>query len=384
MSEQAVFDKLIKDVSPSIAPEPDEEDILDRDEINIGYDPNVDLNSIFEDAIKQLRNQEEQAAKGAARNLLFTMVPRQRAIDTLVSDGEQPLSARVFKRPLFLTNGTTLGNEVETDEERVRLEVASDDHRKLVMGMLDSANSDVEIWQVLETEVFSLITHLDEHIKLVERAEKEQALLGAKARKAKAEGKDIADVKLEKGDLTRREISSLKLNHTKAIPINNLLSILHRNYAEYCLHALRLLRRKYPTSFYAPHILSTIKRRGPISHVLGVSTDIYNEVLFLKWTQYSDLQGMADTIEEMFNQGIESNEVTIALIQGISKQRRMGRRAILGPVVRAWWGMRGTVEAWQRVLKLNAKIVAELAERETMLVDEAEGEDGELKTGKER
>lgn len=382
-SEQAVFNKLLKDVSQSTTLEPDDEDeiVLDQDEPISRYDPNVDLNSIFEDAIRQLRRQEEEAAKSAARSLLFATMPRQRAIDSLVPDGEQMLSARVFKRPLKLANGTTLGNEVETEEERARLEVACDDHRTMLMRMLDSANSDVEIWQVLEKEVFSLITHLDVHTKLVERAEKEKALQAAKARKAEAEGKDTADVKLEKGDLTKKEMSSIKLSRTKAIPIDNLLSILHRNYAEYCLHALRILRRKYPTSLYAPQVLSTIKRRGPISHVLGVSTDLYNEILFLKWTQYSDLHGMVETIEEMFNQGIESNEVTIALIKGISKQRWMGRRSFLGPVVKEWWAMRGVVNGWKRVLKIYGRILNELAERDAMLVDEAE--DGELETDKD-
>lgn len=375
--EQAVFNRLIKDVSQPTTLESDDEEILDQDELVSEYDPNVDLNSIFEDATRQLRSQEENAAKGTARGIHLASVPRQRAIDTLIPDGEQTLSARLFKRPLKLANGTSLGNEVETDEERVRLEVACDDHRTLVMNMLESANSDWKIWQVLEKEVFSLVTHLDEHIKLVDRAKQDQALQAAKVRKAEAEGKDIADVKLEKRDLTKKEATSIKLTHTKAIPINNLLSILHRNYAEYCLHGLRLFRKKYPTSFYGPHVLSTIKRRGPISYVLGVSTELYNELLFLKWTQYSDLHGMADLIEEMLNQGIETNEVTIALIKGIAQQRRMGRREFNGPVMKEWWAMRGTVEGWRKVRTLFERILSELAKRENMRADVTESQDGE-------
>ncbi len=380
-SEQAVFSKLIKDISQPTTPEPDSEDILDQDELISGYDPNTDLDNIFEDAIRQLRNQEERTAKSAARNLLYgAAFPRPRAIESLVSDREQALSARLFKRPLKLANGTTLGNEVENDEELTRLEVACNDHKGFVIGMLDSAKTDVEIWQVLENEVFTLITHLDEHIKLVEKATKLDA---AKTRKAEAEGKDVADVKLEKGDLNLKEISSIKLSRTKAIPINNLLSILYRNYTEYCLHALRLFRRKYPMSFYGPQVLSTIKRRGPISYVLGVSTDIYNEILFLQWTQYSDLHGMADTIEEIINQGIEANEVTIALIKGIAKQRRMGQRGFSGPVVKEWWAMRGNMEGWTRIFNLFARIVSAFSERAAKVVDEEESEDEELDTDKE-
>ena len=383
-SEQAVFNKLIKEVSQPVDAEPDDEDILDQDEPISGYDPNVDLNNIFEDAIRHLRSQQDEAVKGAASRLQFATIPRQRAIDTVVSDGEQALSAKIFKRPYNLANGTTLGNEAETVEERAKLEIACDDHRTMVMRMLDSAKSDVDIWQILEKEVFSLITQLDEHLKLVEKAEREKTLHAAKVRKAEAEEKDIADVKLEKRDLTKKEISRMKLTHTKAIPIDNLLSILHRNYAEYCLDALRLLRRNYPTSAYAPHVLSTIKQHGPISYVLGVSTEIYNEILFLQWTQYFDLHGMADTTEEMLNQGIESNEVTIALIKGIAKQRRRARRGLLGPVMKEWWYMRGTVDGWRRILSIFGRIMSEIDQREAMLVDEAESDgDGEIDTDKE-
>lgn len=383
-SEQAVFNKLIKEVSQPADAEQDDEDIPDQDEPVSGYDPNVDLNSIFEDAIKRLRWQQEQDANFATRNLQYATIPRQRAIDTVVSDGEQALSPHVFKRPFDLAGGTTLRSEAETEEERARHEVACDDHKRLVMAMLDSAKSDVDIWQILEKEVFILITQLDEHLKLVEKAKKEKTLQAAKVRKAEAEGKDIADVKLEKRDLTKKEISRMKLTHTKALPIDSLLSILHRNYADYCLDALRLLRRNYPTSPYAPHVLSTIKQRGPISYVLGISTEIYNEILFLQWTQYSDLHGMADTIEEMINQGIESNEVTIALIKGIAKQRRRARRSFSGPMMKEWWYMRGTGDGWKRVHDLFGRIMSDLDQREAMLVDEAESdEDGEMYTDKE-
>ena len=377
-SEQAVFDRLLEDVEGPTTTEQDREDVLDEDELIDGYDTNIDLDSIFEAAIRELQMQEEESKKTATRNILLgSILSRTRAISTLDSEGEEPLSASLFKRPLKLSDGTTLGKEVENEDERMRLEVACDDHRNLVMGMLDNANSDVEIWQVLETEVFSLIINLDQHIKLVRRATK---LHAAKARKAKAKGKDVADVQLEKGDLNKNEILKDKLTRTETIPIDNLVAILQRNYAEYCLHALRLLRRKHPISSYGPQVLSTIKRHGPISYVLGVTTDIYNEALFLQWTQYADLHGMADTIEEMLNQGIEGNEVTIALIRGIAKQRRMGRSLLSAPAVKRWWTMRGPVEGWRRLLHLFERITSELAERVALSVDEGENENEEMET----
>lgn len=375
-SEQAAFDRLIKDVSEPTSDEPDGEDILDQGELNSGYDPNVDLDSIFEEAIRQLRLDALQAEKAAAANLISGRVSQERAIDIRLPDGKEVLSARLFIRPLLLPNGTPWADEPQTNDERARLEVACGDHSTKVTNMLLNAKSDKEIWQVLETEVFSLVVRLNEHIRVLERANNIRA---RKAQRAKADRKDVAVVELEdgkEGNPSQAESPAANPFMPKAIPVNELLLILQRNYTEYCLVALRLFRKRHPTSLYAQHILSTIRQRGPISYVLGVSADIYNEALFLQWTQFSDLHGLADTIEEMLNQGIEGNEVTLALIKGIANQRRKAMQTQKGLlVVTEWWHMRGTVEGWRRVLNLYERITSQLAKTAAMLADEAKSED---------
>ena len=400
-TEQAVFNRLIKDLPQPMNVDADYGDIIDQDE----YDPNADINKIFEDAIRMMGGSKEQAGKTSPAGHLFPSTPGQTATDALNPDRDQPLGFKglLFRRPLkFPSYGpqvikgmtikrplkwdeaslkrrdeTSLENWDETDEERAKLEVACDDHRTMVIGMLDKTKSDLEIWRVLEKEVFNLITQLDEHNKLVEKASRGQVLDAAKARKAEAEGKDIADVKLEKGDLTPKETKLTKLTFTKAIPANNLFIILKRNYAEYCLCALRLFRQNYPMSSYATHVFATMKERGPISYVLGASSDIYNEVIFLKWTQHSDLHAVADLMEEMLNQGIEGNEVTVALIKGIAQQRRSGIRGYVGPVAKEWWNMRGNLDGWRRVINLYERIQGELADREDKRADENRSEDVE-------
>lgn len=370
-SEQAAFDRLIKDFSEPTSDEPDGEDILDEGELDSAYDPNVDLDSIFEDAIKQLRLQAEQAAT----NLISGRVSQDRAIDIRLPDGKEVLGARLFRRPLLLANGKPWVNEPQTDDERTRLEVACANHSTKVTDMLFNAKSDKEIWQVLETEVFSLVVRLNEHIRLLERADNIRA---RKARRAKADGKGIADIELEEGkegNPDQEKIPTTNSFMPKEIPVNELLLILQRNYTVYCLVALRLFRKRHPTSLYAQHILSTIRQRGPISYVLGVSVDIYNEALFLQWTQFSDLHGLADLIEEMLNQGIEGNEVTIALIKGIAVQRRRIRHKARYLLAWKWWHMRGTVEGWRRVLNLFERITTQLAKREAMRADEAKSEE---------
>ena len=385
-TEQAVFIRLIKDIPRRMDLDADYGDILDQDE----YDPNVDINRIFEDAIKKMGGPEEQATNA----LIPDRVPAPGSKEMLFrrplkypTDGSQARrglpfvsTGLPFVRPLRWPDTSFENeddNEDKTDEERAKLEVACDDHRTMVMGMFDKTNSDLEIWRVLENEVFSLITQLDEHNKLVARASKDQVLDDAKARKAGAEGKDIADVKLEKGDLTPKETKLIKLTFTKAIPINNLFFILNRNYAEYCLCALRIFRQNYPTSSYATHVFATMKARGPISYVLGASSEIYNEVIFLKWTQHSDLHAVADLLEEMLNQGVEGNYVTTTLIKGIAQQRRSGMREHMGPVVKEWWHMRGNVDGWGRICSIFERMRSEIAETRAKRADEMRSEDVE-------
>ena len=378
VAEQTAFDRLIKEVSGPISPEEDGDDILDQEEPVSGYDPNIDLDDIFEDAIKTLRLLKEQAAESAARNL-SNPVWRQRAIDLDVPDEREALTARLFRRPLRMATGATLQTDTLTRPEREKLEETCDEHRTLVLEQLDRANSDEKIWQVLQEQVFILMTRLNKDVGLAggkknHRAKITQGANGEDKRAARAAEKGTADVRAE-----QREPHA-NLSTTKAIPINELLLILHRNYAEYCLHTLRLFRRKYPTSLYALHVLPTIKDLGPLSYVLGVSTDIYNEYLFLQWTQYSDLHGMADTMAEMLNQGIEGNDVTVALIKGIARQRRRAKGSFAGPVMKEWWYMRGNVEGWRRVENGYQKIMEKLAERAAALHEEVESEDGALES----
>ena len=388
-AEQTAFDRLIKEVSGSTTPEEDGEDILDQEEPIGGYDPNIDLDGIFEEAIKYLRLSKEQAAESAARNLSNPILPNQpRAIDLDFPNERQALTAQLFKRPLLLATGDELGKKALTAYERERLEEACDEHRTKVLGQLDRANSGEKIWQVLQEQVFGLVTRLEDDVKWERvkhrdrKSEDIKQLKGMKARRATAEGKPRARApgKVITDVRARQRAKSADLSTTKAIPINELLLILRRNYAEYCLHTLRLFRRNHPTSVYALNVLATIKELGPISYVLGASTDLYNEFLFLQWTQYSDLHGMAETMAEMRNQGIEGNDVTVALIKGIARQRRRAKSSFAGPVMKAWWYMRGNVEGWRRMQAGYQNIIGKLAERAAAMSEEVESEDGALES----
>ena len=271
---------------------------------------------------------------------------------------------------MSMGSSITLSSGIVTKSTQLRLVKAAETHRNVVSRLLERASTDVEIWGVLEREVFSVVSELNEKIEEDKRARrKEMEVEEAKERSKKmlgeGEGEELGkhlvkkrrESKVEKEEIVEREVSM-------ALATNELFYILQENYAEYLLRALRLLRSHHPTSNYALYLLPTIKRLGPISYVLGTSPGLCNELLFLKWTEYSDLHGMADLLQEMMDKGIETNSVTMVLLARLRRLRRYGRIGKMGPVVQHFWHMRGTLEGYRRIVGLEARAKEEEFQRE--------------------
>ena len=111
---------------------------------------------------------------------------------------------------------------------------------------------------------------------------------------------------------------------------------------------------------YSLQILPHIKSLGNISYVLGASTGLYNEILFVKWTQYHDLHGIADLILEMINQGLGANHLTFQLLASIDRTRRKDLAGQRGKVLRSWWILRGIKEAWLRLRAIFQQLELEV------------------------
>lgn len=351
-SEKAVFARILQNIERMPRKEPQQEEDALEDELDDEHDPQQDLSAIFDAAIRDLRVQEELARAGAERSqqISATVPARERAVDVLVGRKDEPPGAMPFRRPLKLANGMVLGDEMQSEEDLDRLKKACDDHRGLISSMFESATSDVEIWRILEKEVFKLVGDLNTQTEARKKARKE---VDRKVESAEIDGKS----KREKQVRSKNQPKVKNLTQESiALPTDTLYSILSTNYADYLLSALRLLRRHHPTSSYALYLLPTIRRLGPISYVLGASTGFFNEIFFLRWTQYSDLHGIADLLQEMLDQGIEINSVTTNLLVQLKMDRRAGLKGRKGPVVQKWWKLRGTDEGWKRIVGLDLVI----------------------------
>ncbi len=344
-AEQAVFDRIFKDISRSAQKEVFAKDKTDPELDEIIYDNEGDLyqdiNEMFEHAVKQQKVFEENHAASVLRSSeewSYLEENRTRLLNQAsLHDGNlgtSSLSEKEFK--------------TITDMHRA--------HESSIIEKIEASQTDIELWNVLESEIFALVEVLKKRNK--DEKSRQAAL---PLQKTKVEGKKRRQ---------KRGTDLSDLTKTNVFPPSVLLSILQHNYSHYCLHVLRLLRREFPTSPYALNLLPAIKHLGPVSYVLGASPALYNEILFLKWTQYTDLEGMADLLEEMRNQGVEINSVTIKILLAVAKDRNRALCINNGTdseeIAKAWWRLKGVRESWERLQLLMTDARRELHLRERM------------------
>lgn len=302
-SEKAAFEKLSNHIALSNLEEDSSEDEFD-DELSsepgdeFGGEAIEDIDILFESAIERQNSLEKNHA-----------------------------AASSIERP---------------SSEELRLEPLRKSHEEAFAKKLESAETDIDVWTLLEKEVFWLFGELKKRYK------------GSKTREA---APSVEKGKAAKGE-QNKGTDSTKMS-------KDVLSVMESNYSDYCLSALRLLRREFPSSPYVLHLLPTIKRFGHISYVLGASTALYNEILFVKWTQYSDLAGMADLVKEMLDKGVEVNEVSINLLVAVAKERQKALSAYgdVDQATKAWWQLSGVQDSWDRVRLLLAASIQGLRRR---------------------
>lgn len=330
-SEQAVFNRIFKEISADASKKAArEEDPLDDDfeaELPTTGDAYDDLDAIFDDALRKFRQDsqhdfdsrvEEARLDGPSKNYVTAI--------TVVKDKLKRLEL----------------SKLRLGEGHEAIQAAVADHRRRVLVMLRGARSDMAIWDVLDTEVFTLIRQYDDLKKKAEEREN--------AKKPKRKRGRLSKTDLEAASAAEQKQSLRATQKTSQEAETE--AVLSSNYGDCCLAAMRRLRRAYPTSPYCMNLLPTIKRLGPISHVLATSVDLYNEILFLQWREYSDLHGMADLIIEMGNQGLEGNEVSLRIL----KMVRNARLFAFGEdkPMKRWWNLYPVDEGYKR-LKILAR-----------------------------
>lgn len=322
--ERAVFARIFKEIARSAKKEGLPGDRAKQgleDSFHYGKENGFqDIHEIFGQALKQEKLSMES---NATDSLKLSQRSSKRLLDGQALKSSLPLEDSIGPIHLASLNSGDSATSAVIEEESNEVAEMRRAHESATVEKMDAAQNDTELWKVLETEVFILV-------------------------------KSLKDKMRNKDDTV--------------FPASVLLS---KNYSHYCLIAIRLLRRKFPTSQYALSLLPAIKKLGPVSYVLGASSSLYNELLLLNWTQYTDLDSMADLLEEMRKQGVEVDGDTIKILHAVARDRSKAlsdnSEMEADQVAKAWWRLRGVEESWNRLQQLLDECREEFQKRQKVI-----------------
>ncbi|KAI1188578.1 hypothetical protein F5B17DRAFT_262984 [Nemania serpens] len=218
-------------------------------------------------------------------------------------DGEWKAPAHTFARTIEL--------EAKRQPERTRIE-----------GLITSAASDFELWDILEKEVFPMPARLG-IVKDPAHSDDPTPLLKPKKRgrnptiKSPAQTSQDADPNLEASGIDTSPASTDDTSTTK--DATSLSLYVHGPlYPAYLLLALRRLDTAFSVSSPLVYsLLPRIKELGLESYVLGVSTPFFNELINIYWTRRGDLTSALNLLEEMRHCGIYFDNRTASILNQI-------------------------------------------------------------------
>jgi hypothetical protein len=184
---------------------------------------------------------------------------------------------------------------VKAEKERIRkLRIQERDR---IDKLLKTAQTDFQLWQILDREVFVQLRKLD----------------------------------LDNPTSTKKEQRSKnKVKATLATNANIDTRILFPNYPHHLLTAIQTLRFYFPRSPLPLTILPTIKSLGRSSYALGATTQLYTHLLRTAWVQQSSYTLVDTLLTDMESNIVEFDLAILELLDGIIREHEMAKTGQLG------------------------------------------------------
>ena len=385
-SERAVFDSIFKSLAKHAAKS---DDFFDDDLTTDGR-PAETLEDIFNAARKNMEIDEKHSGLKYSRSQKDKSTPSLSESPGVTRRGNASIrgtSTRDF--PLELQLSLQQAKELHKAQTFRRLElrprpeqigkVGVEPERKLgepldayeqlvervrkrdlerITASFAATTSDLQVWNILNRDVFRQIRRLNGLMEEQKTAKEAAASSKKKRGTHRQQESGLLPEPFPAIETAPYLNASTPVTDT-TLPKHSVhpLAILQTNYAEHLLTALQTFRKYYPTSPYAVSLLPLIKSYGTISYVLGASTALYNELIYLRWVHYRDLHSCAELVAEMLAQGIPTDGYTHAVFVDADRARRRARKGDEkeGPITRAWWGLHGVVAGMKKWEKVDAE-----------------------------
>lgn len=245
----------------------------------------------------------------------------------------RPAAARAIGLDMNSTKTKDSSEEKQAAVESEEVEALREPERLRVEGLMRAAKTDFELWEVMEKEVFSLISKMGLG-ELPSTAEETAASPTPKKRGRKS--KELKRAETKKDIRMPSGVASSDVQeHLEGVPP---LSLYGPLYPSFMLFGLRLLDRSFVRSSpLALSLLPRIKSMGFISHVLGASTQFYNELIRIYRYRHDDFLGILNLLSEMENAALEMDEETYEIVHDIVRTQSSVRNGEKGQTIKALW-----------------------------------------------
>ncbi|KAI0803487.1 hypothetical protein GGR55DRAFT_662770 [Xylaria sp. FL0064] len=249
----------------------------------------------------------------------------------------------------------------------LELEAKRFPERTRIEGLITSAASDFELWDILEKEVFTMPARLGFAKNAVKSDGAQPSSSSRKQKRKSTKPTDESNTHVEATPVRSEEdTTSAASDNTPGSEDAQRLSLYVHGplYPAYLLLALRRL----DTAFSAPSplafcVLPRIKDLGLESYVLGVSTPFFNELLAIYWDRRGDMSGMLNLLEEMRHCGLYFDKQTASilnrvdtLVSGLANAKSrsgFGRALMLMPEYEQ--SQRERLRHWHRAVDLSVR-----------------------------
>ena len=194
--------------------------------------------------------------------------------------------------------------EAAKHKEWARYMEVQEQEKQRVEGLMEACQSDVELWKVMEQEVFSLPKKLG----ILQEAPKPAR--GKKTRRSK----NVTST----STANLNDQSTMEQNPESADTEERVMVLHGPLYPHYLTKGLALFDTAFPSpSPLAFKILPRVKELGLPSYVLGVTTPFYLKLAQMHWNHFGDAASTFDMLEEMSTLGLAADEETAAFLEQV-------------------------------------------------------------------
>jgi hypothetical protein len=337
-SERAAFEKLYKKFSAEEQPKDDVPFADETDQIaDEWYEEDDDadlegsgesLDSVFDEVLSGLPNKKRTGKR--------TQFKPGHNLKKLAEDILKPELDAARKK-----------SDVEARKQAAFTKKMRGEEKKRIQALMEAAKTDLELWQVMEREVFEPIREmkLDEENKPKARAQTSQKR--KKKGTSTTEGIFASAASPQDVDSLQNGVavpSTQEVSTTDSSPVDydkyrRDPRIAFPNFPAHLIFLARVLRASYPSSQLPLSILPALKSLGRAPYALGATTTLYNIIIGTAWTQYSSYTYIDTLLADMDNGGIEFNLATLNLLDEILSEWNRLRKGGLGPTALAIYRM---------------------------------------------